>query len=518
MPFQPLRCLNLVMQVLSAEQIREWDKFTIEHEGIASVDLMERAAAKCVQWLTEKNWPKKQFLIFCGKGNNGGDGLAIARMLLQQDYRMAVFVLEAGKAGSSDFKTNLERLQQISSVDVRFIKRADDFPVIEKDSIVIDALFGSGLNKPLEGLAAQTVEHINDAGATVVSIDLPSGLAIERSSKDTAVVKATFSLTFQCYKTGLLVQDNAAFVGEVQVLDIGLHPDFLKGLQSKIFFLDEAMIRERFKPRQRFAHKGNFGHALVIGGSWGKMGAAVLAAKACLGSGAGLTTAFIPKCGYQIMQVTTPEAMVMTDEEERHLTSLPDDIEKFTSIGIGPGIGTHSQTQHLLSFVLRRYNKPIVIDADGLNCLAMNGDWLSQLPSHSVLTPHPKEFDRLFGEHQNDFERLEKAAQKAKELQAIILLKGHHTFVACPEGEGYFNSAGNAGMAKGGSGDVLTGIITSLLGQDYSPKDAVLLGVYIHGRAGDIAANTFSKEAMLPTHTIDCLSDVFQWLNAVPIV
>lgn len=493
--------------------MRQWDAFTIEREGITSLDLMERAATLCVQWIKEKLWRQKPFLVFCGKGNNGGDGLAIARMLLQNGYNVSTFVLKNGKEGSPDFRLNLQRLQQLSSAGLKFIEAPDDFPHVQKEAVIIDALFGSGLNKPLEGLAAQLVEYINKASVPVVSIDLPSGLFIERSSQWAAVVHASFTLTFQSYKTGLLVQENAEAVGDVQVLDIGLHPDYLASVQSKNFLLDEVMIRQIFKPRHRFAHKGEFGHALIIGGSWGKIGAVVLATKACLYTGAGLTTALIPKCGYAVMQTAAPEAMAIVDEEERQLTALPDDLQKFTSIGIGPGMGTHPQTQHLLSFVLHRYNKPMVIDADGLNCLAMNKEWLTNLPANSILTPHPKEFDRLFGDQGNDFERLQKASQKAKELNTFILVKGHHTFIACPDGEGYFNSTGNAGMAKGGSGDVLTGIITSLLGQKYSPKNAALLGVYLHGWAGDVAAKKFSKEAMLPTQTIDCLSDVFRALN-----
>ncbi len=500
------------MQILTADEIRAWDKFTIEHKPIASIDLMEHAATACVQWIEKKDWKGKRFLTFCGKGNNGGDGLAIARMLLQKGCVVETYILETGKAGSPDFETNLQRLKQTANA-VHFIQSESDFPTIEKNAVIIDALFGSGLNKPLEGLAAQVVEHINKADATVVSIDLPSGLFIKQSSVGNAVVKATTTLTFQCYKLGLLVQENAPFIGDVQVLDIRLHPGFLATIQTKQNLLDGVLVRKIFKPRQRFVHKGTFGHALLIGGSWGKMGAAVLATKACMAAGAGLATAFIPKCGYEIMQTSAPEAMALVDEEERHLTTLPDDIEKFSSIGVGPGIGTHTQTQHLLSFVLKRFTKPLVIDADGLNCLAMNKDWLTSLPPHSILTPHPKEFDRLFGDHKNDFERLKKATQKAAELNAIILVKGHHTFIACPDGEGYFNSSGNAGLAKGGSGDVLTGIITSLLGQQYLPKEAALLGVYIHGWAGDFAAREYSIEAMLPTHTIECLADVFKELN-----
>ena len=498
----------LVVQILSAEQIRAWDGFTIQNEPISSVDLMERAAGKCARWLKEQAWAGKKFMVFCGKGNNGGDGLVIARQLLQAGYTVSVFILEFGKLGSEDFQTNLQRLYELPA-DVQCIQSSGNFPVVDKSDVVVDALFGFGLNKPLEGLSASLVQHINTAGATVVSIDFPSGLFSDRSSKGNEIMRATFTLTFQCYKLGLLVQENAAYVGDVRVLDIGLHPDFLQSVRSLLQLVDEKEIRKIFRPRQRFAHKGSFGHALIIGGSYGKMGAAVLATKACMASGAGLTTAFIPRCGYVVMQTSAPEAMALIDEEDLHLSNLPDDVEKFSSIGIGPGMGTHAQTQHLLSFILRRYKKPLVIDADGLNGLSMNKEWLAQLPSLSILTPHPKEFDRLFGERENDFERMDKAAQKASDLNVIVVLKSHHTLLALPDGRRYFNTTGNAGMAKGGSGDVLTGILTSLLAQGYEPAEAAMLGVYLHGWAGDLAARTYSKEAMLPTHTIEMLSNVF---------
>ena len=274
------------------------------------------------------------------------------------------------------------------------------------------------------------------------------------------------------------------------------------------------MIRNIFKPRQRFGHKGTFGHALLVGGNYGKMGAVVLATKACLSTGAGLTTAFIPRCGYEIMQISAPEAMTVVDDADEMLTSLPEDVDRFSAIGVGPGMGTAIETQKLLSFLIRRYKKPMVIDADGLNNLAANKEWLDQLPPYSILTPHPKEFDRLFGEHENDFERMKTARQKAGDLQIIIVLKSHHTLIAHPDGNHYFNSTGNSGMAKGGTGDILTGVITSLLAQGYKPADASILGVYIHGWAGDFAAKKFSQEGMLPSHVIECFADVFKALQA----
>lgn len=497
------------VQILNAQQIRDWDAYTIEHDPISSIDLMERAALKCAAWIEIKKWQSKSFKIFCGKGNNGGDGLAIARLLFNSGYNVSIFILEFGKPGSEDFQKNLQRLHELSFTQIHFLQSKENFPSIDGDEIIVDALFGSGLNKPLEGLSADLVDHINQSKALVISIDLPSGLFIDKSSKGNKVVEADYTLTFQCYKLALLIQENAAFIGIVIVLDIGLHPGFLNDKKLQYFFTSDKITRQIFKPRNSFAHKGNFGHALIVAGSYGKIGAAVLAARACLHSGVGLLTCYLPKCGYLVMQTALPEAMVMTDENENIIAQLPNEVEKYSIIGIGPGMGTANETQNLISFVCRRYKKPLVIDADGLNCLSFQKELLRQLPHYSILTPHPKEFDRLFGDHKNDFERLQSAKENAQEYNLIIVLKSHRTAIVTPSGNIFFNSTGNAGMAKGGSGDVLTGIITSLVAQNYSPQDAAVLGVYLHGLAGDFAANAISQQAMVASDIITFLSQAF---------
>jgi ADP-dependent NAD(P)H-hydrate dehydratase / NAD(P)H-hydrate epimerase len=495
--------------LLNAQQIRDWDQFTITREPIGSIDLMERAASKCVDWIEKQNWQNRPFKIFCGKGNNGGDGLAIARLLYELDYRVSVYILEFGKPGSNDFQGNLQRLHDLSFTGIHFIQSTDSFPLGVTDEIWIDALFGSGLNRPLAGLSADLVNHINEAKTTVVAIDLPSGLFVDQSSKGNEVVEATDTLTFQCHKLSLLMQENATFIGRVHILDIGLLPQYLEGLDPDYLMVEKAVVRRLFKPRNAFAHKGNFGHALLIAGSYGKIGAAVLAAKACLHSGVGLLTCFLPKCGYSIMQTAVPEAMVLTDENENLVAQLPNEIEKYSVVGIGPGIGTASDTQKLISFVCRRYRKPLVIDADGLNCLAQQKELLEQLPPLSVLTPHPKEFDRLFGDHENDFDRLAAAREMARSLNAVIVLKSHFTAIVTPSNKVFFNSTGNAGMAKGGSGDVLTGIITALVAQNYSPEQAAILGVYIHGFAGDLGANALGQQSLVASDIITFLSQAF---------
>lgn len=502
------------MKILTATQIKDWDKFTIENEPIPSIDLMERAASGCVQWIDQQSWQKKHFRIFCGKGNNGGDGLCIARLLHELDYSVSVHILEFGKTGSPEFQTNLQRLHDLSFSEIYFLQTPQHFPSLSNDDVVVDAIYGSGLRAPLEGLSANLVEYINATASLIVSIDLPTGLFMDQSSMGNQVVRAVYTLTFQCYKLALLMQENAPYFGIVVVLDIGLHPGFLRTQTFQYELVHPSLILQIKKPRDHFAHKGRFGHVLLIAGSFGKMGAAVLAARACIHSGAGLLTCFLPRCGYQIMQTSVPEAMVITDENERMLATLPDDIEHYDSIGIGPGIGTTNETQRLVSFICKRYHKPLVIDADGINCLSLQKNWNDYLTTGTILTPHPKEFDRLFGSHQSDFERLDTAKEKSRQYGIVILIKSHHTIIVTPGGYVYFNSTGGSGMAKGGSGDVLTGLITSLLAQGYTSTEAAILGVYLHGLAGDMAAQSRSEEAMSASDIIEFFSAAFLSIKA----
>lgn len=497
------------MKLFSAEQIRQWDQYTILHEPIASIDLMERAAGKCADWLERNNYTDKAFHIFCGKGNNGGDGLAIARMLAERRCTITVYILEFGHKGTDDFQINLARLHQYPEIEIRFVQTAENFHGLDNSDIIIDALFGSGLNRGLEGVTANLVNHINQSGCGIISIDIPSGLFTDRSSLGETIVKASHTLSFQCFKQAFLIAENSEFIGEVHILDIGLHPGFLNSAFSKHELTDDTLIRTIYKPRNRFGHKGNFGHALIVAGSYGKIGAAVLSAKACLRSGVGLLSCHIPKCGYDILQTAVPEAMVMTDFNSSFNTKIEDDLSKYKSIGIGPGIGTATETKTMLQEILKNYSIPVVLDADALNSIASQKEMLKLIPAGSILTPHPKEFERLFGETPNEFDRIELALQKAKELNVIIVLKGHHTLIATPGGQGFFNSTGNAGMATGGSGDVLTGILTGLLAQGYSGIDTAILGVYIHGLAGDMAAEEKSMEAMIAGDITEHLPDAF---------
>ncbi len=510
------------MKILTAQQIRDWDEYTILHEPITSIELMERAARKCFDWLDVHGYFVHPFVLFCGKGNNGGDGLALARMLVENNCSINVYILEFGHKGTDDFQTNLARLHNYIDGAIHYIQGENNFHELPPDAIIVDALFGSGLTRPLEGITAKLTDHINRTGCEIISIDIPSGLSVDQSSKarlpdgqgnaqrpaDT-IVKANHTLSFQSYKPALLVAENSDYIGEVHILDIGLHPDYLQTIETNFELIDEKLIRSIYKPRNRFSHKGNFGHALIAAGSYGKMGAAALSAKACLRSGVGLLTCHIPKCGYEMLQTTVPEAMVMTDFNSSFITKIEEDVSKYDAIGIGPGMGTANETRNFLKEIFSTYKKPMVIDADALNCMAMEKN-MPTPPPGSILTPHPKEFERLFGESKNDFERMEKALLNAKLFNCIIVLKGHHSFIATPDGRGYFNNTGNAGMATAGSGDVLTGIITGLLAQGYSSEHAAILGVYLHGLAGDIAAEKFSKEAMIAGDIVECLGEAFK--------
>ena len=401
------------MNIYSAHQIQNWDAYTILHEPIASIDLMERAAQKCVDWFFANGFQNKSFKIFSGKGNNGGDGLAIARLLFLNDIPVEVYILEFGKIGSDDFQANLQRLHELP-VTIHFIQGPEHFPDLLVTDIIIDALFGSGLNKPLEGLTKQLVVFLNASSNKIISIDLPSGLFVDRSSKNSLAIKADTTLTFQTLKKAFLVAENEGYAGKIHLLNIGLHPGFLKEQKSNTQFLEREDITRIFQPRKSFSHKGNFGHALLVGGSYGKIGAIVLAVNACLRSGVGLATTYIPRCGYSILQTSVPEAMVMTDPDESMITKAAEELENYSVIGIGPGMGTNKQTREAIFSLIKTYSKPVIVDADGLNSLALQQEYIKALPPHSILTPHPKEFERLFGTCENDFERIIRAEEKAK--------------------------------------------------------------------------------------------------------
>ena len=503
------------MKIFSVKQIQNWDSYTIKHESLKSIDLMERAAIACFNWIINNYDDCYRFKIFCGKGNNGGDGLALARLLNSIKYEVSVYITASDKPGSEDFEENLKKLKK-TSVDITIIKDVKSLPKIEEQDIILDALFGTGLNKPAAGLYKDLIQFINSKNSNVISIDIPSGLYVDKSSKiengTQAIVKANYTLTFQNEKLAFLVAENEPYTGKVFLMDIGLSEEYERSTESTFEYIDEIMISGIYRARKDFSNKGNYGYASLLCGSYGMMGAAVLSASSCLRSGVGKLTCIICEAGYTIMQSTVPEAMCKV-AGEKHIHDF-EDFDSFDAVGIGPGIGKYESHKKLLEVLFTNFKKPVVLDADALNVLSENPDLYSLITPNSIITPHPKEFERLFGKSDSDFERIELALLKAKELKIYIVLKGHHTFIATPDGKGYFNSTGNAGMATAGAGDVLTGIITSLLAQPYSSLGSCILGVYLHGLAGDIAVKNLSKEAMIAGDIVDYLGNAFNIISA----
>jgi ADP-dependent NAD(P)H-hydrate dehydratase / NAD(P)H-hydrate epimerase len=493
-----------MLKILSAQQTRALDAYTMAHEPIASIDLMERASQAFVTWFTERFPVTERVGIVCGTGNNGGDGLAIARLLKDWSYTVQVWVVKGPTGETEDFKFNRTRIGSVALSDITTSPAEGIFSGCD---ILIDALFGSGLSRPVEGIYAEVIRRINEADATRIAVDTPSGLRADAPSQG-EIVQAGHTVSFQLPKLGFLFPNNAQFVGQWCVVDIGLSKEFLKQEAVSHYYLTPKAIHRRLKDRSIFDHKGSFGHALLVAGSLGKMGAAVLASRAALRAGVGLLTVHAPTCGYVVLQGTVPEAMVMQDVSADYTTSVGSP-EKYTTIGIGPGLGQAQPTVAALGKLLRQYGKPMVIDADALNILAANRELLQALPPGSILTPHPKEFERLAGPWKDDFQRLELQKGLAERLKSVIVLKGAHTSIATPDKTVYFNATGNPGMATGGTGDVLTGLLTGLLAQGYTAIDAAIIGVYLHGLAGDIAVRELGQESLIASDLIDAFPDAF---------
>jgi len=505
------------MKILTAEQIRAADAYTIACEPISSVDLMERAAEACTQWIIEQFPIETDFVIICGMGNNGGDGLALSRQLLTQGYRVETFIIPFFSKASEDFLINRKRLEETKNAEITEIKTVDDIVIsgqIGNNTILIDALLGSGLSKAVEGKLAETIQKINSLNLPVIAIDIPSGLAMNdnTASDKKNIIRAGFTLTFEAPKLSFLFADNADYVGEFSILDIGLDKKFLAEQKSLDNWVTEDMIAPIFRHRARFSHKGTYGHALLIAGGYGKIGAAILGSKSCLRSGAGLLTTQVPKCGYKILQTSVPEAMILVDEEEQEFSGIKD-ISKYNAIGIGPGIGTSEKAANGLKMLIQQASVNMVLDADALNILSENKTWLSFLKPETIITPHPGEFARLAGKSTTAFEAYNKQREFAVKYKLHVILKGAFTSIATPNGEIYFNSTGNPGMATAGSGDTLTGIILGLLAQGYLPAQAAILGVYIHGLAGDIAAQELGENALIAEDITNNLGKAFQYIG-----
>ncbi|MCS3532088.1 NAD(P)H-hydrate dehydratase [Chryseobacterium sp. JUb7] len=498
------------MKIFTADQIRHGDQYTIENEPIPSIHLMERAAHACVKWITENCKNHRNFAIFCGSGNNGGDGFAIARMLYLKGFDIDVFVNPKAKF-SKDAGENLKELKEFSGIMVRNLNEAENYR-FDKRTIIIDALFGTGLSRNLDGEFKDLIDTLNVKPNVKISIDMPSGLFSDIiSTEDSSVLKSDYTLSFQSWKKSFLHPETGKYTGKVKILNIDISEDYIAQTDTENFVIDEEMIKTIFKPREDFSHKGTYGKACIIGGSYGKMGAAVLSTQSALKTGAGLTFTLAPKCGYEILQSSCPEAIFIEGGSDciDHI-----EVDEHSVYGVGPGLGTDAETEKSILQFLKNYSQPLVLDADALNIISKDKKSLKIIPKKSIITPHPKEFERLFGATKNSFERLELGRKKAEELGIYIVLKDHHTQIITPEGNVFYNITGNAGLAKGGSGDILTGILTSLLAQGYSEEYTAIFGVWLHGKAGELAAEKYSKESMLPTDVINEIGKVFKELNS----
>ncbi len=494
-----------MIKILSAEQIRKWDLFTIKNEPISSIDLMERASEAFVQLFLTEVESSHEIDIVCGPGNNGGDGFVIARLLTEKGLKVNCHLIDFGLKLSEDCRKNYRRFLDINQVNL--VKQAKDLSLT--GGVIIDAIFGSGLNRPATGLAAEVIQLINQSEGKTVSVDMPSGLFADKVNLSGKIVEADWTITFQIPKLSFLIPESGFYVGEWSAVDIGLDSEFLKTEVTDYFIFDKSDIDHSLFDRKKFDHKGKYGRVLIVAGSLGKMGAAFLSAKAALRSGAGLLTVHIPQVGYASMQTSLPEAMVSLDSEHECVSEMGK-VDEFDAIGIGPGLGTNPKTGKILKQLFTSFNRPMTIDADALNLIALDKELLNLIPKGSVLTPHVGEFNRLFGECEDGLERIEKVKLKAIEKQLVIVLKGAHTVIATPDGKIHFNSTGNSGMATAGCGDVLTGIISALMARGDDASTSAKVGVCIHGWAGDLAENTVGKTALMASDLLSALPEVFR--------
>lgn len=505
---------NITMKLFPTGSIKKLEAYTIEHEPIASIDLMERAAQALTNAITERWSAETPVTVFAGPGNNGGDALAVARMMAEKGYKVEVFLFNTKGELSPDCQTNKELVEMMQEVVFHEISTQFAPPTLTPEHLVIDGLFGSGLNKPLSGGFAAVVKYINASPATVASIDIPSGLMGEENTFNvkTNIIRADVTFSLQFPKLAFLFPENEEFVGEWELLDIRLSEEGIEEMETDYEILETEDISSLIKPRNLFAHKGNFGHALLIAGSKGMAGASILAARACIRSGVGLLTVHAPACNNDILQISVPEAMVEADECDTCFASHTD-TDNYRAVGVGPGLGQSDETEAALLQLLSQCQTPMVLDADALNIVANHRHELTHLPKGSVLTPHPKELERLVGKCQDSYERLAKARELAQAADVHIILKGAYSAIITPEGKCYFNPTGNPGMATGGSGDVLTGIILALSAQGYTAEEACKIGTYVHGLAGNLAQKSKGTTALIASDIVSCLPKAWQLVS-----
>ncbi len=502
------------MKLFSAEQIYAADKFTIKKQKITSDELMERSAIQIFNWmhLRMQGAPVK-IHIFCGIGNNGGDGIALARHLQEHGYNIAVNVVNYSEKRSKDFLINLDRLKD-RKIWPNFMESDCELPTIGPDDIIVDAIFGIGLNRTPDDWVIKLISHLHASKAFILSVDIPSGLYTDRAPENKeAVVNANYVLSFQTPKLVFFLPESGVYVAQWEVLDIELDSEFLTKEETEYVLIGKNEVLPIYIPRQKFSHKGTFGHSLLVGGSYGKIGALKLASEAALRIGSGIVTSYLPNCGYQILQTSLPEVMVIT-EGEKNISKIEVDITP-SVIGIGMGMGAELETVKAFSKFLKGNTVPLVIDADGLNIIASKKELLSYLPKQSVLTPHPKELERLIGSWKDDFDKLNKVKAFSKEFDCIVVIKGAHTITVYKD-KGFVNTTGNPGMATAGSGDVLAGIITGLIAQGYEPLQAAIFGVYLHGKSADLRIEVTGYQALIASDIVEGLGTAYLDLFKIP--
>lgn len=504
------------MKIYTSELIREIDKATCEIQGITSLDLMERAASAVADEILSRFNPNQRIVVFAGPGNNGGDALAVSRLLFEQGYKnLEVFLFNVMGKLSHDCEEEKKTLSELPGI--KFTEVIHDFqpPELSRNDVVIDGLFGSGLKGPLLKGFLTLVNYINDSEAYVVAIDVPTGLSGEWNENVSRrdMVHAHLTLTFQFPRLSFFFEENKDVLGDWKLLDIDLDESKTKSIPVDFVLVEEKNVRPLLKKRGDFSGKRDFGSALFFAGSMGMAGAAVFAAKGCLRSGAGIATVHGARCTMNVLQTLVPEALFEPDRNENYIIDMSVH-HNHQALAVGPGLGMNDKTIDALESLLKNYKHPIIADADALNCMARRPHLLSLLPAYSIITPHIGEFDRLFGNHNSNEERLKKAIEMAKYYNIIIVLKGHYTATVKPTGRVFFNSNGNAGMATAGSGDVLTGVIASFMAQGYKPEQAAFLGVFVHGLAGDIAMEKWGQYGLLASEIADCCAIALKKLIA----
>lgn len=497
------------MKIFNKNQLYELDKLTVERQNISGTDLMEQAGTEVFNWIHLRiQGAQIPIHVFCGIGNNGGDGLVIARHLITHGYNVNTYIVNYSEKRSEDFLINYDRIKTVSNDWPIIIDDDKNLPGISADDIIIDAIFGIGLKGAVQDWVATLFRHLRVSKAYTLSVDMPSGLFMDKVPEDeNAVVWANQTLTFGAAKLVFLLPNTARFTQQFEVIDIGFDQDYIRTTPVVSEITGKYQMLSIYKPRKKYSHKGSFGHTLVIGGSYGKVGAVVLSSHAALVSGAGLVTGFIPKCGYQILQTRLPEVMVVTDQEHEYISKISVDFEP-SSIGIGIGIGTKKETIIAFSEFIKTNTRPLVIDADALNILSQNTFLLKHLNSQTILTPHPKELERLIGKWEDDFDKLDKTRVLSQKYDLIIVIKGANTITVYKDKQ-YINTTGNPGLATAGSGDVLTGVIAGLLSQGYEPLNAALFGVYLHGKSADIAVEDFGYQGLTASYVIDYLGKAY---------